>query len=155
MAASDRLCIDACLYITHVMPDEDSAAVSALLREWRQAGASIVAPTLFRCECLNALRRAAIADRLSAETADIIREQILTFPVQLVALEDRAEEIWLRFVVELELPTVYDSLYLAVADDLGCELWTEDHRLYRAVHDHLPWVRCPSLETRAGGSPPQ
>jgi len=144
--APDRLCIDASLYINHVMPDEDSVAASALLHDWRRAGTSIVAPNLFRWECLNALRRAALGGWLSAETADIIREQILTFPVELVALEDRADEIWLRFVVEFDLPTVYDALYLAVADDLGCELWTEDQRLYRAVHDRLSWVRCASAE---------
>ena len=72
---------------------------------------------------------------------------MLALPVQLVAFEDRADEVWSRFVIEYDLPTVYDALYLAVADDLSCELWTEDHRLC-AVRDRLSWVRCASLEAR-------
>lgn len=61
-------------------------------------------------------------------------------------MEDRADEVWSRFVLEYYLPTVHGALYLAVADDLGCELWAEDQRLYRAVHDQLPWVGCASAD---------
>jgi predicted nucleic acid-binding protein len=145
-ASIDRICIDASLLITHVMPDEESVEVSALLEAWREAGTTLVAPMLFRWECLNALRRAMISQRLTPERAEPLRAKMLALPVQLVAFEDRADEVWSRFVIEYDLPTVYDALYLAVADDLSCELWTEDHRLYRAVRDRLSWVRCASLE---------
>ncbi len=40
----------------------------------------------------------------------------------------------------LNLPTIYDALYLALARDHGCEFWTADERLYNAVRDRLPWV---------------
>ena len=39
------------------------------------------------------------------------------------------------------LPAAYDAHYLALADQLGAELWTLDRRLARAVGDVFPWVR--------------
>jgi predicted nucleic acid-binding protein len=35
----------------------------------------------------------------------------------------------------------YDSHFLALADLLGCELWTSDKRLYNRVGTRLPWVK--------------
>ncbi len=41
--------------------------------------------------------------------------------------------------VRLNRAAAYDSFYLALAESLGCELWTADQRLHNAVD--LPWVR--------------
>jgi predicted nucleic acid-binding protein len=42
---------------------------------------------------------------------------------------------------KFDRPAAYDSHYLALAEMLGCELWTGDRRLYNAVKDELPWVK--------------
>jgi predicted nucleic acid-binding protein len=39
------------------------------------------------------------------------------------------------------LVTVYDSLYVVLAQMLGAELWTADRRLIRQVAGVAPWVR--------------
>jgi len=52
-------------------------------------------------------------------------------------LQPRALSIATRF----KRPKAYDAQYLAVADLLGCELWTADRRLASAVAGELPWVR--------------
>lgn len=36
---------------------------------------------------------------------------------------------------------VYDAHYLALAEDLDCELWTADRRFYEAVYGRSPFVR--------------
>ncbi len=41
----------------------------------------------------------------------------------------------------LGLPATYDAHYLALAEHLGCELWTDDQRLLRQVATSLPFVR--------------
>jgi predicted nucleic acid-binding protein len=41
----------------------------------------------------------------------------------------------------LDLPATYDAHYLALAEHLGCELWTDDQRLIRQVTPSLPFVR--------------
>ena len=35
----------------------------------------------------------------------------------------------------------HDAAYLAVAEILGCELWTADERLYNSVKTDMPRVR--------------
>jgi len=41
----------------------------------------------------------------------------------------------------LDLAATYDAHYLALAEHLGCELWTDDQRLMRRVASSLPFVR--------------
>ena len=42
---------------------------------------------------------------------------------------------------EFNRPRAYDTAYLALAQLLGCELWTADERLYNAVQGKLAWVK--------------
>ena len=41
-----------------------------------------------------------------------------------------------------DLGSIYDALYLALAENEGCEVWTADRRLARAVADGFPLLRC-------------
>ncbi len=41
----------------------------------------------------------------------------------------------------LGLPATYDAHYLALAERVGCEVWTDDQRLLRQVATSLPFVR--------------
>jgi predicted nucleic acid-binding protein len=43
---------------------------------------------------------------------------------------------WTR---RLDRAAAYDSFYLALAEELNCDLWTVDHRLASAANQ--PWVR--------------
>jgi len=43
--------------------------------------------------------------------------------------------VWTR---RLKRAVAYDSFYLALAESLGCDLWTADQRLHHAVD--APWV---------------
>lgn len=40
-----------------------------------------------------------------------------------------------------QLPAVYDAHYVALAEMLGCDLWTDDRRLLRAVGRKLQFVK--------------
>jgi predicted nucleic acid-binding protein len=37
--------------------------------------------------------------------------------------------------------SVYDSLYLGIAEELRCDFWTDDRKLHRALSAEYPWVR--------------
>ena len=55
-----------------------------------------------------------------------------------------------EWTLRLNRAAAYDRFYLALAETLGCELWTADTRLRNAAD--LPWVR--GVEgVRAGGCP--
>lgn len=38
-------------------------------------------------------------------------------------------------------PAGYDAHYLALAEREGCDFWTADERLWKAVRPQLTWVR--------------
>jgi predicted nucleic acid-binding protein len=42
---------------------------------------------------------------------------------------------------ELQRPAVYDTHYLALADILGCDLWTADERFFNSVKEWQPRIR--------------
>lgn len=46
----------------------------------------------------------------------------------------------LEFAMHFNLPATYDAHYLALADQRGCEFWTNDRRLHAAVTPDLPWI---------------
>ncbi|MFP4248495.1 MAG: type II toxin-antitoxin system VapC family toxin [Armatimonadota bacterium] len=146
MSTMESVCVDASLYLSILMPDEHSPEALAKFEAWHADDVDIIAPSVFVWECLNALRQSVRRQRLTDEEALDLLGDLVALPVGIVPVEDAAEDVWKRFVVAFSLPSVYDATYLAVADAEGCELWTEDRRLYRTVHEHLPWVRCASLE---------
>lgn len=53
------------------------------------------------------------------------------------ALSVRATELAHQF----GLQATYDAYYLALAEREGCELWTSDTKMWRAVGGKFPWVR--------------
>lgn len=93
--------------------------------------ADLVAPTLVHAEVGNALwkrvRRREIADdgEMDERVADLARYLRTIDETPLVA---RA----LRLAVDLDHP-IYDCIYLALAEHMGEELLTADHRFLAAV----------------------
>ena len=47
---------------------------------------------------------------------------------------------WTR-AEELNQPTTYDTVYLALAQILDCELWTADRKFYNAARGQAPQVK--------------
>lgn len=148
MPGTDAVCIDASLYLSILLPDEHSPHAINAFQGWLANATEIVAPSVFAWECLNAVRQSVRQERVTNEEAFDLVGDLISLPFGIVPIEDQAEHLWTRFVLAQDLPTVYDATYLAVADQLGCELWTEDRRLHNPVHESLPQVRCASLEGR-------
>ncbi len=69
------------------------------------------------------------------------------FEVSLVS-EASLHQRALAIAQGFDLPATYDAHYLALAENLGTELWTADEKLIKAVGTALPWVR--SLARYAG-----
>ena len=51
-----------------------------------------------------------------------------------------SREAW-ELAVELNLPTVYDTAYLALAQIEGCDFWTADRSFYRVASGKYGFVR--------------
>jgi predicted nucleic acid-binding protein len=42
---------------------------------------------------------------------------------------------------DYKLPAAYDGYYVALAENLGCDLWTADERLLRRLSGRAPFVK--------------
>ncbi len=123
--------VDASIALAWCFADEASdAANAALVRlEFEEA----IAPAIWPFEVANGLRTAERRGRLALADLPLVRDLLLSLPVQVEAVDLRlalSEVSELARSVEL---TAYDAAYLALAARRGLALATVDDRLRRAA----------------------
>lgn len=133
--------VDSSIAIKWVLKEPDSDNARSLLKQWTKARTVMLAPALFIYEFTNILHKYIRKGEMLIDEAKEGLEEILSLGVELEFLEGselskRALELALQF----GLPATYDPHYLALAEHVGCEFWSADARLWRAVKDELPWV---------------
>ncbi|HEU4759280.1 MAG TPA: type II toxin-antitoxin system VapC family toxin [Dehalococcoidia bacterium] len=138
-APKRRLVVDACVVLKWQLDDEEHVDSALTLRDdlLLRDLVELHAPVLLHYELTNgvwaAARRARLAARLAREALDnLLATGIALHPSDAARLLDLA----LRFGI-----TAYDAAYVALAQQLGSELWTADRPLFDAVRRRLPWVR--------------
>jgi predicted nucleic acid-binding protein len=138
-AMPKSLVVDASLTARLILPGPHRSALRARMERWLQEGYELVAPDLWLYEMTTALCKAAFFGMITAEEAENSLRLVSELAIRLAAAD--AEQARLAFVwmQRLNRAAAYDSFYLALAESLGCELWTADQRLHNAVS--LPWVR--------------
>ena len=127
---------DVSLAIKWVYEEADSDQALALWDEWQRTKKRAVAPPLFRAEATNTfykLTRRGMID--SPEGVDAL-ELLFSF----VEIEEPAGlyRQALELAEMLNLSAAYDAQYLALAELMGCELWTADRRLVRSAGPRFP-----------------
>jgi predicted nucleic acid-binding protein len=100
----------------------------------------IVAPCHLAFEAASVIRNRIHRAEVTAEVGQLAFEALLAQNIELIHPMGLVERAW-EMAEQFNRPTVYDAYYLALGEELGCELWTADRRLHRAVHDVLPWVK--------------
>ena len=92
------------------------------------ASGGLAAPHLVLVEAANIFRRAQHAGQLSADTASLAHQDLLSLRLDLFPYEPFARRVWdLR-----QNLTAYDAWYVALAEFLDAPLVTLDARLARA-----------------------
>jgi predicted nucleic acid-binding protein len=135
------ICVDASVAVKWVLDEERSDRAKALFRATERAGRDIVAPTLLPLEVTNILRqRTRAANGLALEAAIRILDRFLALPIAIHAPDDLHRRA-LALAHAFDLPAAYDARYLALAEHFGCDLWTDDERLFRRVERSLPFIR--------------
>ncbi len=88
----------------------------------------------------NALyQRFRVGELTATETRTSLAD-FLGIPMSVLQTEDVAARA-IELAMAFGLPTPYDAFYLALAEQLDCELWTADERFYRSVQPAHPRVR--------------
>lgn len=137
--STSTICVDASVIVRLITNRRDRPVWSAW-DEWQATRATIVAPGLLFYEVANALYQYQRHEHITVETAVILFRAALALPIDLQTAP-RLHEIARDLATSFALPATYDAHYLAVAQELGCELWTADKRLVSTVVGRLPWLR--------------
>jgi len=138
--ASIPIVVDASVALKLVLAEEFTDRAQALLRDSLQARRPLVAPPHLHSEVINALYQRLRRRTITEDEANQAVTQFLRFPITLSAPADLYQQAF-TFAGTAALPTIYDSLYVVLAQFLGAELWTDDRRLRTALGTTAPWVR--------------
>ncbi|MGH2561857.1 MAG: type II toxin-antitoxin system VapC family toxin [Thermomicrobiales bacterium] len=132
--------VDSSVAAKWVLPEDWSDRAESLLRDVTTSGRTMIAPALFRFEIINIVRQRVQRLGMPWAEADDVLNRFLSFPVeprQPAELHQRA----LRLTNQYALPAAYDAHNVVIAQEYGCDLWTDDQRLLRAVGHAFPFVR--------------
>jgi predicted nucleic acid-binding protein len=138
MHTSSTICVDASC-IVRLLADPDDREIQRRWTEWQSDRRSLVAPRILRYEVTNALYRYQRSGQRSDMTIRSALRTAMDLPITLydeMDLHDRAMD----WAIRLSLPATDDAHYLALANRLGAELWTEDRRLVDAARREVTWV---------------
>ena len=133
------LVVDASLSVRLFLPDPRRSVLCARMEQWLQEGYELVAPDLWLYEMTAALCKGAFFGLVTAEEAENSLMLVSELEIQLVAADAEQARLAFAWTRRLNRAAAYDSFYLALAESLGCEMWTADQRLHNAVG--MPWVR--------------
>lgn len=141
---SPAVAVDANVALKWVLPSDEEPhadkAIGLMEVALRSNDVVLVAPH-FHAEVLNVLHRRAVGKGENAqEAAGRALAVMLTFPLVTFFAEGLYPRA-LGIAQAYRLPSAYDALYVAVAESAGCDLWTDDRRLLRALEGRLPYVR--------------
>ena len=133
-----RYVIDTSVDIKTYVQEQDSGKAVRLRNEYHQGIHQLIAPDIFPTKMCNVLMILERSGKIKPGEAELFFTQCLNVLPPLFAavpLLPRALEI----AKQLK-QTVYDCLYVALAEREGFELATADDKLVKAVQPTLPFV---------------
>ena len=134
-----EICVDAILVVAWYSPDEDREKPVALLDDCFRFGIRTIAPDCIYAEVGSAIRRKVYRNLLEPDEGWMALSLVDAAPLDCVPTRELYTDAW-RIAQDNNLATLYDALYMALAELRGCDFWTADQRFVNSVHD-IPYVR--------------
>jgi predicted nucleic acid-binding protein len=123
------------LFIAHPKSSQTRAMVAGLQGEEHV----MLAPTLWTYEVTSTLQKLRHFGHISTPEVDLAIESMASLEIELIQPDLAIVRRALGWSQRLQRASIYDSFYLALAQERGCDLWTADSRLANAVKES--WVR--------------
>src|SRR5438552_1236365 len=130
--------LDSNVALKWVLAEPDSTKANVLRDDFRSRVHELLAPDVFPVEVAHALTRAERQGRLSSASGKVLLKDMLGYLPDLypyLPLLPRAYDLSSQFRIG-----VYDCLYIALAEQEGCELLTADERLVRALGPSFSFI---------------
>ena len=137
---NDKVCIDASLVLTWLLPEQGSDRIDALFSEWDKKGLRLLSPPLFDAEVTSVIRQQVYLKKLQPEQGDHVFSVYLRMAIERVDGQEIYKRAW-ELAKRFDLPRTYDMQYLAVAELKDCELWTNDKRLVNSLQGKAPRIK--------------
>ena len=139
-ASDPRTCVDASVLVKWLVEESDRDRALKLYSDCTERDGEFVAPAWFLAEASSAIYKRVRLSAIVAEDALLLIDQLEDLRIRKLSppgLSRRAFEI----ASEFQLKWIYDAFYVALAQIVGCDLWTADEALYDAVRIVHPNVR--------------
>jgi predicted nucleic acid-binding protein len=131
--------LDASVAVKWLNPHEPLADKANLIRDDYERGiVSLIVPVFWDYEVANGLNKAVARGQLTEDEGREAVALLLSLPVQKEQLPSPQECYQLARSYQR---SVYDSWYVHLAKQNGCEFWTADRKLYNALTNTVPWIR--------------
>jgi predicted nucleic acid-binding protein len=136
--------VDSSVAVKWVLFEEFTYHARAFYDANIRARRPILAPPHFQSEVTNAIYQRArardIARRITEDEAHEALRGFSGFRIETMSPSDLYERAF-EFARANRLTSVYDSLYVVLAQMLQAELWTDDRPLINSVGGVAPWIR--------------
>jgi len=131
--------LDASFVMAVFVPHPKASLAQTILDSLNAANASLVAPTLLLYEVTSGIQKLSHFGRISTAQAAAAFALAEQFRVSLITPDFSLARRALIWSQRLQRASAYDSFYLALAEERGCDLWTAVSRLSNAAK--TSWVR--------------
>jgi len=112
-----------------------------LMDHLRKRQSALSAPVLWEYECLSGFHRAVRLGVLRPQEAVEYMNDLLALDIERVVPSVESHQSALRWAERLGQSKAYDAQYVALAEQLGAELWSADQRLINALKEQgITWA---------------
>lgn len=133
----DSFCLDTSVFIKYMCPDEQEESATELVTQ--AIGTRIVLPCFAWAEVASVLRKKVRSGLLSSDEASQLYQAFSDLPIEYIDGEDIRVRAW-EIAEQYGLLTLYDSVFLAVAEKESAQYWTADGVLLKALNPKPSYV---------------
>jgi predicted nucleic acid-binding protein len=136
--------VDASVAVKWKLRSEPRAAqANEIYRDWQQALIVVCIPDQTLAEIASAFLKACRIHppQLTLQEARDGLRELLNLPFSVRRSMGKRTVIRAFDIAHRYNQRVYDCVYIALADRLQVEFWTDDQRLYNALHSTFPFIR--------------
>ena len=134
------LVLDASVALKAILPNPIQKHCQALIKTL--VDIQPVAPALWAHETTSVIAKSVHFGQITEVEGRHALELIQELGVQLFLPEAASNKAAFEWAVRMKRASAYDCYYLVLAQDLECDFWTADHRLYNGLkNENLKWLK--------------